>query len=59
MFLWRNYVKPISSAKAKYVYDDCLPAISFKQLKSLAILNKNLYNFTEKQGSISDALSLQ
>lgn len=57
MFLWPNYVKPISSAKAKYVYDDCLPAVSFKQLKSLAILNKNLYNFTEKQGSISDALS--
>lgn len=59
MFLWPNYVKPISLAKAKYVLDDRLPAISFKQLKSLAILNKNLYNFTEKQGSISDALSLQ
>lgn len=59
MFLWPNYVKPISSAIAKYVLDDCLPAISFKQLESLAILNKNLYNFTEKQGSISDALSLQ
>lgn len=46
MFLWPNYVKPISSAIAKYVLDDCFLAISFKQLKSLAILNKNLYNFT-------------